>query len=98
MFHIAENIPWRQLWNYVIEKFDYQGWVGRQLKYLIYLNEQLIGCMAFADAVLQLSASDNWIIWNTQQRQAGVVRIIKHVQFLILPQVKIKIWLRNYSA
>jgi hypothetical protein len=58
MFHIAENIPWRQLWNYVIEKFDYQGWVGRQLKYLIYLNDQLIGCMAFADAVLQLSASD----------------------------------------
>ena len=93
VFHIAETIPERQLWNYLIEKFHYKGCriiVGRHLKYLIYLNDRLIGCMAFADAVLQLSARDKWINWNAQQRQAGLARIINNVRLLILPWVKIR--------
>lgn len=88
VFTIAENVRDRQLWNYLIEKYHYKGCrviVGRHLKYLLYLNDQLIGCLAFADAVLQLSARDKWISWNTQQREAGLARIINNVRFLILP-------------
>ena len=90
---IAENGPDRQLWNYLIEKYHYKGCrviVGRHLKYFCYLNQQLIGCLAFADAVLQLSARDKWIGWNAEQRQAGLARIINNVRFLILPWVKIR--------
>jgi hypothetical protein len=90
---VAENVHDRQLWNFLVEKYHYKGCriiVGRHLKYLIYLNHQLIGCLAFADAVLQLSARDQWINWNARQRQAGLARIINNVRFLILPWVKIR--------
>ena len=57
---------------------------------MIYLNRDLIGCFAFASAVLQLSARDKWINWNDRQRQAGLDRIINNVRFLILPWVRIR--------
>jgi len=90
---VAQNAHDRQLWNYLVEKYHYKGCrviVGRHLKYLLYLNHQLIGCLAFADAVLQLSARDQWIDWNARQRQAGLARIINNVRFLILPWVRIR--------
>ena len=90
---VVENSQQRQLWNYLIEKYHYKRCriiVGRHLKYLIYLNQDLIGCLAFADAVLQLGARDQWINWNTRQRQAGLARIINNVRFLILPWVRIR--------
>jgi hypothetical protein len=90
---VAQNVHDRQLWNYLIEKYHYKGcriMVGRHLKYLIYLDQQLIGALGFADAVLQLSARDKWIGWTPRQRQAGLARIINNVRFLILPYVKIK--------
>jgi len=83
----------RHLWNFLIESYHYKGCritVGRHLKYLIYLDGQLIGCFAFADAVLKLTARDQWIGWNPQQREAGLHLIINNVRFLILPWVKIK--------
>lgn len=90
---VAKNLHDRQLWNSLIEKYHYKGCriiVGRHLKYLIYLNQQIVGCLAFADAVLQLSARDQWIGWNARQRQASLARIINNVRFLILPWVKIR--------
>ena len=93
VFKIVANAEQRNLWNYLVEKYHYKGCrvvVGRQLKYLIYLKQQVIGCLAFADAVLQLKLRDQWIGWNLQQRQAGLHLIINNVRFLILPWVKIK--------
>lgn len=93
VFKVAENVRDRQLWNFLVEKYHYKGCriiVGRHLKYLLYLNEQLIGCMAFGDAVLQLSARDKWINWNDHQRQSGLAQIINNVRFLIFPCVKIR--------
>ncbi|MBD3385115.1 DUF4338 domain-containing protein [candidate division KSB1 bacterium] len=93
VFTIVKNNHDRKLWNYLVEKYHYKGCriiVGRHLKYFIYLNQRLIGCMALADAVLQLSARDKWIDWDARQRQAGLERVINNVRFLILPWVKIK--------
>ena len=90
---VAHNNHDRTLWNYLVEKYHYKGCriiVGRHLKYFIHLNQRLIGCMGFADAVLQLSARDKWINWNARQRQAGLARIINNVRFLILPWVKVR--------
>jgi len=60
------------------------------LKYLLYLNENLIGCFAFADAVLQLTARDQWIGWTKQQRELNLFQVINNVRFLILPWVKVR--------
>jgi hypothetical protein len=93
VFHLVQNSEQRNLWNYLIDRYHYKKCrivVGRHLKYLLYLDQQLIGCMGFADAVLQLKSRDEWIGWNVEQRQANLHLVINNVRFLILPWVKIK--------
>ena len=93
VFKVVQNASERQLWNYLVENYHYKGCkntVGRHLKYLIYIANQLIGCFAFADSVLKLTARDQWIGWTQEQRQANLHLIINNVRFLILPWVKVK--------
>ncbi len=93
VFKVVGNISERQLWNYFVENHHYKGCqitVGRHLKYLIYIANQLIGCFAFADSVLKLTARDQWIGWTAKQREANLHLIINNVRFLILPWVKVK--------
>lgn len=93
VFKIAYDSASRQLWNYLIDTYHYKGChivVGRHIKYLVYVEQQLIGCFAFADAVLQLQSRDQWIGWNEQQRAANLHLIINNVRFLILPWVQIR--------
>jgi hypothetical protein len=93
VLHLVRNSEERNLWNYLIDRYHYKGCrivVGRHLKYLIYLDQQIIGCFGFADAVLQLKSRDEWIGWDEKQRQANLHLIINNVRFLILPWVKIK--------
>jgi hypothetical protein len=92
VFKVVENTTDRKLWNFLIDRYHYKGCrivVGRHLKYLLYLDNHLIGCFCFADAVLKLTARDQWIGWNQSQREARLSKIINNVRFLILPWVKI---------
>jgi len=93
VFHLVRNNEERNLWNYLVDRYHYKKCrivVGRHLKYLLYLNHQLIGCLGFADAVLQLKSRDEWIGWNEKQRQTNLHLVINNVRFLILPWVKVK--------
>jgi hypothetical protein len=93
VFKIAHDSARRQLWNYLIDTYHYKGCrivVGRHIKYLVYVEQQLIGCFGFADAVLQLRSRDQWLGWNEQQRAANLHLIINNVRFLILPWVQIR--------
>lgn len=93
VFHLVQNGEERNLWNYLIDRYHYKRCrivVGRHLKYLIYLDQQIIGCLGFADAVLQLKSRDEWISWDAKQRQTNLHLVINNVRFLILPWVKIK--------
>jgi len=93
VFQLVEHVQTRRLWNYLIDQYHYKGCriaVGRHLKYLVYLNNHLVGCFAFADAVLHLNFRDQWIGWNSRQRETNLCRVINNVRFLILPWVKIK--------
>jgi len=93
VFKIAQDSASRQLWNYLIDTYHYKGCrivVGRHIKYLVYVEQQLIGCFGFADAVLQLQSRDQWLGWNEQQRAANLHLIINNVRFLILPWVQIR--------
>jgi hypothetical protein len=92
-FERVDNSHDRQLWNFLIARYHYLGCrvvVGRHLKYLLYLDQHLIGCLSFGDAVLQLTPRDRWIGWNARQREAHLHRLINNTRFLILPWVKIK--------
>ena len=93
VFKLVQDASERQLWNYLVENYHYKGCkitVGRHLKYLIYIANQLIGCFAFADSVLKLTVRDQWIGWTAKQRETNLHLIINNVRFLILPWVKVK--------
>ena len=93
VFKIVADSVSRKLWNYLVDKYHYKGCrivVGRHLKYLVYLEQELIACFGFADAVLHLNSRDHWLGWNRQQRAANLHLLINNVRFLILPWVKIR--------
>lgn len=93
VFKLVQDASERQLWNYLVENYHYKGCkitVGRHLKYLIYIANQLVGCFAFADSVLKLTARDQWIGWAQEQRETNLHLIINNVCFLILPWIRVK--------
>jgi hypothetical protein len=93
VFKVVQQKHERQLWNYLMENYHYKGCritVGRHLKYFSYVDRHLICCFAYSDAVLKLSARDQWIGWNQQQRETNLHLVINNVRFLILPWVNIK--------
>jgi hypothetical protein len=93
VFKVVEHDDDRRLWNYLVEKYHYKGCrivVGRHLKYLLYLDGALIGCFAFADAVLKLNVRDQWIGWNSRQRESRLCLVVNNVRFLLLPWVRVR--------
>jgi hypothetical protein len=93
IFKLVENNHQRQLWNYLIDTYHYKGCriaVGRHLKYLVYLDQEIIACFGFADAVLKLKSRDQWIGWDPQQRETNLHLIVNNVRFLFFPWIRIK--------
>jgi hypothetical protein len=89
----ANNRRSRNLWEYLIDKYHYLGYrrpVGASVKYLVYSNEKLVGCIGFANAVLKLNLRDKWIGWTVEQKERNLHLVINNVRFLILPWVRIK--------
>jgi len=64
--------------------------VGRQICYLIRSEHGWSGGIGYATPALQLSARDQWIGWNQQQRQAQLHSLIGMSRFLIRPSVHCK--------
>ncbi|MFQ5868077.1 MAG: Druantia anti-phage system protein DruA [bacterium] len=90
---MARSITEKRFWDYLIDKYHYLGYrrvIGNQVKYLIYSQGELLGCIGFADAVLKLNLRDRWIGWSIEQREKNLYLIINNVRFLILPWVKVR--------
>ena len=64
--------------------------VGRQMRYLIRSEHGWLGGIGYAAPALQLSARDQWIGWNQEERQAQLHRIVGMSRFLIRPSVNCK--------
>jgi hypothetical protein len=72
IFKMIETDRQRQLWNYLIDTYHYKGCrivVGRHLNYLVYLNQDIIGCFCFADPVLQLKSRDGLVGIINKEKQ-----------------------------
>ena len=64
--------------------------VGRQMRYLIRSEHGWLGGIGFAAPALQLSARDQWIGWNKEERQSKLHTIVGMSRFLIRPKVNCK--------
>lgn len=51
---------------------------GRRMRYLVFdeSNDKLIGILALGDPVFNLSARDEWIGWNVDDRRARLVNVL----------------------
>jgi len=75
-----------KLWDYLIDQYHYLGYrhiVGRYLKYLVYINDQLAACIGWGLAAWKVGCRDRFVGWNTQQRKNNLSGIASNVRFLI---------------
>lgn len=92
-FEMVKQTSKEGLWDYLIDKYHYLGYqiiVGHHLKYLIYLDNNLVGCIGFNDGILKFNLRDKWIGWTNTQREKNLHLIINNNRYLILPWIKIK--------
>lgn len=92
-FTLVNNLKEVQLWRYLIQRYHYLGYkiiVGRYLKYFVYLDEDLVALLGFADGIYHHHLRDNWIGWDKDAQQHNRHFIVNNCRFLILPWIKIK--------
>jgi hypothetical protein len=92
-FEMVRKTGKEALWDHLIDKYHYLGYqvvIGHYLKYLMYLDGKLIGCIGFADGVLHLLLRDQWIGWSPEVRRRNLHFIINNNRYLILPWVRVK--------
>jgi hypothetical protein len=80
------------LWDYLLAQHHYLGrpaLVGEHLKQLVYLGEQVVGCLGWASAAWKIGPRDEHIGWSLEQRRARLPLLVNNVRFLILPWVRI---------
>ena len=80
------------LWDYLLAHHHYLGrprLVGEHLKQLVFLGEQVVGCLGWASAAWKLGPRDVHIGWSLAQRRARLALLVNNARFLLLPWVRI---------
>jgi hypothetical protein len=80
------------LWDYLLAHYHYLGrptLVGEHLKQLVFLGEQVVGCLGWASAAWKIGPRDAHIGWSLQQRRVRLALLANNVRFLILPWVRL---------
>jgi len=80
------------LWDYLLAHHHYLGrptLVGEHLKQLVFLGEQVVGCLGWASAAWKIAPRDVHIGWSLEQKRARLALVVNNVRFLILPWVRL---------
>lgn len=80
------------LWDYLLAHHHYLGrptLVGEHLKQLVFLGEQVVGCLGWASAAWKIAPRDVYIGWSLEQKRARLALVVNNVRFLILPWVRL---------
>jgi len=81
------------LWDYLIHHYHYLGLptlVGEHLRYLAFIGDQVVACLAWASAAWKIKARDQFIGWDDINKRKNLHLIANNTRFLILPWVRIK--------
>ena len=90
---MVRQTPDEALWDYLVDTHHYLGrpWiVGAYLKYLAYLDGQVVACLGWGSAAWKVGCRDTLIGWDTATRQANLHQVVNNVRFLILPWVQVQ--------
>ncbi len=81
-----------KLWDQLVHQYHYLGRpliVGSYLKYLAYLDDQVVACLGWGSAAWRASSRDNFIGWDEPTRKRNLHQVVNNVRFLILPWVRV---------
>jgi hypothetical protein len=81
------------LWNYLVHQYHYKSYtiiVGAHLKYIAYLDDQPVACMAWNSTVFRIQSRDDFIGWSPEARSINNRFMVNNSRFLILPWIRIK--------
>jgi len=81
------------LWDYLIHHYHYLGrptLVGEHLRYLVFIDGQVVGCLAWASAAWKIKARDRFIGWDENTKRKNLHLIANNTRFLILPWIRVK--------
>ena len=83
----------RYLWDYLVFHYHYLGLptlVGEYIKYLVYLDGQVVSCLGWSSAAFKVGDRDSYIGWDTATRKRRLHFVVNNCRFLILPWIRIK--------
>ena len=92
-FRQVRRTPAEKLFNSLIEQFHYLGYchpVGEQLKFIVYLNQRPIACLACSSAARHIGCRDRFIGWSPTARRRHIHLLAYNSRFLILPWVRVR--------
>jgi hypothetical protein len=83
----------RYLWDYLVHHYHYlrrPRMVGAHLRYLAFIDGQVVACLGWASAAFKVKDRDRFIGWDDLTRRKHLYFIANNVRFLILPWIRIK--------
>jgi len=81
------------LWDYLVHHHHYLGLpklVGEHLRYLVYINGQVVACLSWASAAWKIKDRDQFIGWNEETKGKNLHLIANNTRFLIPDWVRVK--------
>jgi hypothetical protein len=88
----VRRTPQEGLFNSLIEQHHYLGYtqpVGEHLKYLVFVQERPIACLAWSSAPRHLGPRDRFLGWSAEARRKNLHLIASNLRFLVLPWVQV---------
>lgn len=84
--------PDSYLWDYLLSQYHYLGrapLVGEHLKQLVFIGEQVVGCLGWASAAWKIASRDRHIGWSLAQKRARLHLLANNVRFVLLPWARL---------
>jgi hypothetical protein len=81
------------LWDYLVHHHHYLGLpklVGEHLRYLVYLNGQVVACLSWASAAWKVKDRDQFIGWDEETKRKNLHLIANNTRFLLPEWVRVK--------
>lgn len=81
------------LWDYLLHHYHYLGrpkLVGEHLKQLVFIEEQVVGCLGWASAAWKIAPRDRFVGWTQAVKRERLHLVANNVRFLIVPWVRLE--------
>lgn len=89
---LVRHTPLEPLYNSLIHHYHYLGYrqiVGAHLKYMAFLNGQIVACLGWGSPAWRVACRDQFIGWPDPIKEQNLHKIAQNTRFLILPYIKI---------